>query len=193
MAEVKRISSFYEDLKAAIPFEHRRFEGRNAIFQAMSDSIEGLETKLYDLRIAANFSTSTGQQLDFWGFLAGEPRGGLEDADYRRVVASAWRAKHVHGDTASVIELWQYAMRPCIVELERGPKNLVELYAYREDADFLPENVVGRLAAIVREACPVGTVVLYEAVASNYVGDVDRIAAPLPVPKPGRGFALKEW
>jgi len=53
--------------------------------------------------------------------------------------------------------------------------------------------VSARLARVVRRACPVGSVVLYEAVGSNYVGDVDRIAAPLPAPKPGRGFALKEW
>jgi len=193
MAEPKRISSFYSDLEEFIPFEHRRFTGRNAIFQAMSNTVEGIETKLYDLRTAATFSTSSGKELDFWGFLAGEPRAGLKDADYRRVVAAAWRAKHVHGDTASVTELWRQAMEPCTVELERGSKNLIELYAYREDADFLPESVSARLARVVRRACPVGSVVLYEAVGSNYVGDVDRIAAPLPAPKPGRGFALKEW
>lgn len=193
MAELKRISSFYSDLEEFIPFEHRRFTGRNAIFQAMSDTMEGIETKLYDLRTATTFSTSSGVQLDLWGFLAGEPRAGLTDSEYRRVIATAWRAKHTHGDTASVTELWQQAMAPCTVELERGSKNLYELYAYREGGGFLPEYLSARLARTVRNACPVGTVVLYEAVASNYVGDVDRIAAPLPAPKPGRGFALKEW
>ena len=193
MAEPKRISSFYSDLEEFIPFEHRRFTGRNAIFQAMSNTMEGIETKLYDLRLAATFSTSSGKELDFWGFLAGEPRGGLTDSQYRRVIGAAMRAKHVDGNVSSITELWQFAMAPCTVEFERGAKNLMELYAYREGADFLPESVSARLARVVRRACPVGSVVLYEAVGSNYVGDVDRIAAPLPAPKPGRGFALKEW
>ena len=188
---VKHIASHLEGATDFIPLHHRTKTGRYAMFQGLAALFQKLEDEVYNAYIGTSLAHAKGTALDFQGFVAGVPRGGLEDYWYRYLIRAGFAAKTCTGSTNEIIRMFKIAMaEPLYVEFTRYNKNLIILTSWRDE--FLPAEYVQRAADIVKKACPIGSVAIFETTIP-YVGgtgaptdasgtplDAVRTYAPLP-------------
>jgi hypothetical protein len=153
----------HEDRSVSLlPLVHRR-TGKTALVRAMSQVFQLLEDRVYSAYASRTFSLARGRWLDEWGALYGVARDGLDDLWYRRLILVAARARKSKTTVNEVIGLWKLACEPCVVdEFARYELQLISLTAYRDDSSWMPDNYAKRAAALVRDGCTIGSVVLLE-------------------------------
>lgn len=180
---------FPESVDELIPLVHRTKVGRYTFLVALAEIAQALEDQVYDAYVGMHLPNARGQALDFWGWLAGVSRGGLEDDWYRALIEAAFVAKKCTGDTESIISLHRAAFRSQYTQLVVYEWNTIVLMSWRED--WLPDYYAQRAAAIVRGAAPIGTVVLLESVL--VFSSEARDFAPFPSSSPETAASAKVW
>lgn len=186
---MEHISDHEARVDELLPLTHRIRSGRLGAARAIGRTFQHLEDNIYDLYMSFVFELASGWTLDFWGWFAGEPRGGLNDILYKRLIRVALAAKYTSGNKDDYIRLWALATGGH-VEFFAYPHKTVLLQAWVDE--WMPPAYARRVAVAVRRGCPISTVVLSETL-RRYVGDPSRLTAPLPaVPATGAAGA-KVW
>jgi len=141
-----------------------------ALTRAMADGAQVMEDQLFALLVDRDLQTATGAQLDQWGELVGEQRGGLGDDDYRRFIQARIKANRSGGSTDELIAIWQLVTGPSVAVRESAlyPAGL-QLWTVREAA--MTDDVARRVQRIMLDtARPSGiSIDLVEAI-SGYLG-----------------------
>ena len=186
---IEHIADHEERAVELVPLVHSQRTGRMGLIRALGAVAQVAEDDFYAAYQTRQLALASGKILDFWGWLAGVPRGGLDDRYYRKLIETAIAAKYCVGNTDGVIRLWQLATGG-YVEFLRYPHRCIVLTAWVDD--WLPEPYMRRVAEVVRSGCPLGSVVLLESL-YNYVGDAERTRAPLPANPLGSATGAKVW
>lgn len=74
------------------------------------------EDDLFDLYVSQTVDEAQGALLDRWGAIVGEPRGGLGDDDYRRIIRVKLQAQKTGGSPPQMAEVVR-ALFPDLTEL----------------------------------------------------------------------------
>lgn len=90
-----------------------------ALVSALAAGVQEVEEITFSLIVSRTLAASTGAQLDQWGALVGEPRDGLEDADYRRFVEARILVNLCDSTTDPILAIWEKVTGPGWVR-ERG-------------------------------------------------------------------------
>lgn len=184
-------ASLEEDLPELVPLHHQ-MPGKMGLLRAVARVFQRLENQVYDAYVSNGLPHASGTVLNFYGWLAGVQRAGLEDYWYRRLIATAFLAKRSTGSTDEVIGLWKTATdQPDFVEFRRYKKNCIVLTAWR--STYLPDSYARRAAELVAAGCPLGSVVLLESPSSNFVGSDERTDAPLPATTTKAAYPARVW
>jgi hypothetical protein len=126
-----------------------------AIPSSCCSGAQQLEDVHWDLLVGCTLDNSTGDQLDQWGDIVGEPRGGLEDWDYRVFIKARIMANRCTGTLDELIRIFQIVTAPSVVtSKEIYPKHLT-LRAYRDCFMDAPRR--GRVHAMMTAIHPAGT------------------------------------
>jgi len=83
-----------------------------AIMQAFGEVCQRLEDAVFDFATGGTFLTATGAMLDKWGAIVNQPRLGLVDADYRRIIGAKILIDRCNGGMDAI---------PKIVQVIAGP------------------------------------------------------------------------
>lgn len=142
----------------ATPWKNRA--GIGALLDTIADSIQSVDDEIVGMNHGLIFSQAEGEYLDYWGELVNQPREGLTDHWYRRLVRTAFLARRSDGTRESVIAIWQAATEDSVVEYRYASPNGIVLTAWR--SDYLPDGYARRAAEIVRAAAPTAAVDLIE-------------------------------
>lgn len=73
---------------------------------AGSSGVQELEDDFRDLRAYHEVDKASGEQLDQWGRVVNEPRGGLSDSVFRRFVKARIRANYSQGQRNELIAIF---------------------------------------------------------------------------------------
>lgn len=78
-----------------------------ALTEAVGATCQTVEDAAFDFATGMPFSVATGAALDWWGALVGQPRLGLVDADYRRVIAARILVNRCDGSVDAISKIVQ--------------------------------------------------------------------------------------
>lgn len=187
---IEHIADHEERAIELLPLTHSLRDGRKGLVRALGGVAQALEDKIYAAAMGQVFDLAIGRALDRWGWLAGVPRGGLEDRWYKPLIRVAFASKRMTGNTDDMINLWKAAADTNDVEFFRYPHKTVVLLAWVDD--WRPEPYMRRVAEVVRRGCPIGSVVLVESL-RQFVGDPTRTRSPLPADPLGGATLAKVW
>lgn len=83
-----------------------------ALVSALAAGGQLSEDLSFSLIFSRRIEASSGAQLDQWGALVGEPRGGLDDDDYRRFIRARLLANRTSSTTDDIIRIAQLTTEP---------------------------------------------------------------------------------
>ena len=98
-----------------------------ALVRALGAGVQALEEDIFTLIVARTLTASTGAQLDQWGSVVGEARGGLRDEAYRAMINVRALANRTGAFTDELIQ---------IVQLLTEPSTVLELPMYPAGTQF---------------------------------------------------------
>lgn len=75
------------------------------ILKGITENLQILEDTTLEIRTALQFQSATGEMLDIWGDIYGEPRAGLEDGRYRDVIKAKIEVLSSRGTTPEIQRL----------------------------------------------------------------------------------------
>jgi hypothetical protein len=114
------------------------------------------------------YKRQIGDQLDKWGGLVGESRGGLEDDDYRRFIRARVLVNRSKGSTDELVKIMQLVTAPSTVRRYELPPAGFELFCWRNDP--MPEHVYRRAGNMLRAAKPAGVAMELGEVVTGWFG-----------------------
>lgn len=146
-----------------------------ALQDGLGHGVQIVEDDAFNVLVSTVLPFSVGDQLDKWGELVGEVRGGLTDPDYRRFVTARIRANRSESTVDDLIEVFQLLTAPSTVRMwELYPAGFVLSFVHGEWYD---DVVATRTARFMQGIKPAGRgMALVEAVHGYIALDVD--AAP---------------
>jgi hypothetical protein len=83
-----------------------------AIMQAFGEVCQRLEDSVFDFATGGTFLTATGAMLDKWGAIVNQPRLGLVDADYRRIIGAKILIDRCPGGMDAIAKIVQVIAGP---------------------------------------------------------------------------------
>lgn len=123
-----------------------------AVWQCVEDTSNSASSGI-------DFAHASSHVLDLWGRLVREPRGGLDDIQYRRVIDARILANRSKGTTDELIEIAKLAAYPGdVVEFFRFP-NASAILQVVSSTTPTPQYLA-RLRRIIRDAKPAGVSVV---------------------------------
>ena len=126
-----------------------------ALVAAMAAAAGTMEAKIVAAFFALDFGAATGETRNRWGSLLGEPRGGLDEATYRR-----WQELRIVVNTDDATPLRLLALvaliRPDAGSYELVPMPPNGIKAYVNDGPPLPELERGHADQLLRDYQPAG-------------------------------------
>ena len=125
-----------------------------AFIRAVAKATQRLEDDLYDYYISASFPLATGIYLDQWGEYVGEKRDGLEDDDYRKIIAGRALLRNMSGSINEMIALYEIYTAPSDVRYFSHDPRGFRLQAIR--ASFMDDLMRIRVRDRMEEARPAG-------------------------------------
>jgi hypothetical protein len=148
--------------------------------RALAAGAQALEDDLFGLLVSTTFTAATNNDLDQWGALVGEVRGGLNDADYRRMIGARILANRSHGTRDELIRILQITTEPSIVTYTDIYPACFQLIIRRET--YMSDTHALRVGRLMRAIKPGGVGMLLFEAADGYFGyDPDPEASPLDV------------
>jgi hypothetical protein len=136
-----------------------RTRGRfGALASALASQLQELEESLQELRDERTLDVAAGAQLDQYGLLVGEPRGGLTDAEYRRFIDARLLANTSGGDVDRILDIIRIVTQTLDVDVRyrligSGPAYTLEIVRLGHLTGERLARVLGLLDAI----SPAGT------------------------------------
>lgn len=102
--------------------------------RAVGNAFQKVEDDLYALIADRQLGTATGASLGQWGVIAGEQRGSLSDAEYRRFMQARILANRCEGDPETLIRIFQLVTAPSVVETRLTGPSGMQFTAFRQAA-----------------------------------------------------------
>ena len=129
-----------------------------ALVRAIGAGVQALEEEIFTLIVARTLTASTGAQLDQWGSVVGEPRGGLPDSSYRLLINVRAFANRSRGSNDQLIEIAQITTAPSEVrQVDMFPAGLQ--INIRRDT-LMSERRRGRVRRLLKDVKPAGVALL---------------------------------
>lgn len=129
-----------------------------ALLAGLADQIQELEDDLFDLRNDQLLANAAGEQLDRYGRLVGELRGGLSDADYRRFIGARILSNLCEGTVDELIEILRIISAPqvtgTVVEYQERYPAAFDLRFFR--GTWLSTLMRARVSAHMGDLSPAG-------------------------------------
>ena len=160
-------------------------EPLTAALAALLQEVEDITT--WDLRFALQIEGATGAWLDLFGAIAGEPRGGRGDEEYRRSITARVQINASQGERERLIRIAQLLTSANAVQISTAyPAGYTMLIATPDDLDAAQ---LSRVRRALEDATAAGVIV--DLVHST--GDLDAVfrfdASPMPaLGDPGDGM-----
>lgn len=137
------------------------FRGRGrfgALATALASQIQELEESLLDLRAERTLDVAAGAQLDQYGLLVGEPRGGLTDAEYRQFIDARLLANTSGGNVDRILDVVRLVTQTLVVDvlyrlLGSGPAYTLEIVR----TGHMTGERLARALALLDAISPAGT------------------------------------
>ncbi len=154
-----------DDTLAMVPFPLRHLPVWQAFMGGVGDSLQRLEDLAFEVLDGFFLDAAVGAQLDYWGSVVGEPRGPLEDADYRRFIRARALVNRSDSTVERLLEIWRTVMdvdEDHAWEVEDFPAGF-DLVAVRPS--YMSDTLYRRVWRIMQDAKPAGvTLTLTEAI-----------------------------
>lgn len=147
-----------------------------AAVRAVAHMIQTFEKEKFDLILAQYIDNAHGAFLDQWGALVGEPREGLGDEPYRRIIKGKFLSVVSRSDENRIIELAQALTSPSIVESRSLPKRTLSVAIFRDA--YMPTAYARRVARILRLNRPRGYAMEITEAVTTHAGFLERTAEP---------------
>lgn len=148
--------------------QHRNKPRIVALVQALAEGGQAVEDDFFSLAFSRVLSLATGAQLEQWGDLVGERRGGLSDPDYRRFIEARLLMNRTHGDTDTVIQIFGLITAPSVVKHHNHYPATAVLQAFRDD--WLSEPVRRRVRRAMESIRPGGVAFQLIEILPGYFG-----------------------
>lgn len=151
-----------------------------SLVEAMANAVQIFEDEAWNVYINRALQDAEGDQIDKFGAIVGEARGGLSDADYRKIIEARALAYTCVGLTDQFIDMFSFLTAPSTVRWEPLYPAGHTLYAFRDlPMEELYRNRVGR---VMRSAKTGGVAMeLIEARTRHFGFDLDPNAEPYNV------------
>lgn len=154
---------------ARMPSQFRDKPRIRALIQALALGVQCLEDDMFGVLISTPLDVATGDALNQWGALVGEPRGGLSDEDYRVFIDARVLVNISEGTPDELIEIFRRITAPQISIIFRlYPKASFGIWVLRES--FMGDNRARRVGSMMRDAKPGGTEMMLVESVSGFFG-----------------------
>jgi hypothetical protein len=142
-----------------------------AFARALGKGAQAMEDELFSLIADRSPRTASGAQLDQWGAIAGERRGPLEDAEYRRFIYARVLVNRNAGSIDELLRIFATITAPGTVEYTLLPPGGFVLTVTRKS--WLRDRMRRRIRRMMADAKPLArTMVLVEALEGSFgLGD----------------------
>lgn len=162
-----------------------------AFIRSLGQATQLLENTIWSVFIGTTtLGGAEGVNLDRWGTLIGEQRGGLDNEQYRRFIGLRMRVNSEFPDEDLLWEVLTDAVAPSVVTVSPLPPGGMQVQV--DSIDFLPDALMAHTAALVRDLRPLGVIVpIVESVPGYFGFDGDPDAEGLgSLASPGSGGIL---
>lgn len=122
--------------------------------RALGRGTQALESEVFALITGRTIDTAFGAALDQWGELVGEPRGGLNDDEYRLMIEIRIFANRCRGTTDDLIYILQRTTAPSTVRHVTLYPAGGKLYVYR--SEWMSDARSSRVGRLIRDVKPAG-------------------------------------
>ncbi len=154
---------------ARMPSQFRDKPRIRALIQALALGVQCLEDDMFGVLISTPLDVATGDALNQWGALVGEPRGGLTDEDYRVFIDARVLVNISEGTPDELIEIFRRITAPQIsIRYVQLPKATFGIWVFRDAP--MGDNRARRVASMMRDAKPGGVEMILVEEVSGYFG-----------------------
>jgi hypothetical protein len=137
--------------------QHRDKARINAFVAALAKGVQLAENTIWAVIVGATtIQGAEGINLDRWGALVGEFRGGLSNEDYRRFIELRLLANTRFPNEDLLYELVSRAVAPSTVEVFPMPPGGLQFLV--RSPTWLPDSIVAHTAALIRDARSAGRI-----------------------------------
>lgn len=144
-----------------------RGEANGALLAALGEGAQLHEDIAFDLVAGTTLDGSTGDALDKWGELVGEPRLGLSDSEYRPFIKARMLVNRCDGTTDALLELLAVAAGPDATAYHTTTAPGAVFTVAR--SSFLSAASRRRVARLMLSAAPAGRpIVVVEALSGGF-------------------------
>ncbi len=134
------------------------FQGRpriEALLGAIADQIQVIEESAYDVLVSTSIASASGDALDQWGDLVGEPRGDLIDLDYRRFISARLLANRSGGTPDDLLAVWDLVTAPNTA-IRYEPVEPAGFVLWSVRSGFMDDATKRRVARMMGDIKPAG-------------------------------------
>ena len=125
----------------------------DAILEAIANGFQDLEDETHNLQTSLDFELAVDDWLNIWGRMLDEPRGGLNNSRYRRVLVAKMLLLNRRGTISDILDIVSEA-----TDTDAEVKSVAPAYysIEIERADSLSESTVSRTKRFVSYVSPAG-------------------------------------
>jgi hypothetical protein len=138
-----------------------------AFVRALGAGAQLLEDIAFSV-LTSTLDICSDHRLDQWGDLVGEPRGGLDDTQYRVFIKARILANRSAGHLDEIIRVAQLVTAPSVVTSEELAPKHVTLWIARDNE--MDRRLRGRVVRLLRSIKPAGTFLEMTEVLPGYFG-----------------------
>ena len=154
--------------------QHLRQPRTSRLLEALGGGVQVVEDDAFNVLVAMVLPMAVGDQLDKWGELVGEVRGGLTDPDYRRFVQARIKSNRSEGSVDELIAVLELLTFPSTVRyFDLFPAGYAIQFIHGE---WYSDVVASRVARFMQDIKPAGiSMALVEGVRGYLALDVDAV------------------
>jgi len=181
---------YQDDLPASaqslLLWQHSCKERLKAYACALGSAAQISEALLFGILIGTSFDAATGEQLDRWGLLVGEERGGLTDTEFRLLIDLRVFVNTAHPSEDNMYSLISRGLAPSAVRADYMRPGGIQYHV--ASLVFTPEPFPTRIGQLVRSFKPVGVATaIVEYVPDHFALDWETV---VPLITNGTGTAV---
>ncbi len=152
-----------------------------SLIRALAVGVQALEDDAFGVLVSTTLTAATNNDLDHWGALVGERRGGLDDQRYRTFIEARILANQSKGSRDELIRILQIISAPSTVTHTVTFPAAFQFVILRPE--YMGDLHRRRVSETMNAIKPGGVaMLLFEAVPGEYYGfDPDPDALPLDV------------
>lgn len=139
-----------------------------ALMTAIGNAVQAVEDENFDVWLSTQLAVATGHALEQWGALVGEPKGVLDDDDYRVFIEARILANTSTGAPDELYEIVKRITAPSEVGIIRTPPQGYEVIIRR--ADYMSDARARRVGRMIRSIKPAGISTYIVEYADGYFG-----------------------